>query len=138
MRRKKKRQKTGFRVCFYCKENFSISNITKDHFIPQSMGAPTKGNIVPACLKCNGEKANRAPNPAEIERFIKVYGHYPGGETGKAIMARATRWYGKDYMSDSQRFGIRIENMLSGAKQRVLAFIEEEVIRAQKEIEEIR
>lgn len=46
--------------CHYCEEcNFTENEITKDHKNPQSKGGTDNvKNIVPACLKCNRDKAD--------------------------------------------------------------------------------
>jgi len=44
--------------CVYC-GNDDVSQLTLDHVIPQSKGGPnTWDNLVTACKKCNGEKAD--------------------------------------------------------------------------------
>ena len=47
-------------TCVYCGESFELSNLTLDHVIPRSAGGETiASNIVPACQKCNQQKASK-------------------------------------------------------------------------------
>ncbi|RYZ96511.1 MAG: HNH endonuclease, partial [Proteobacteria bacterium] len=44
-------------ICHYCGKKFKPTEITMDHTVPVARGGTsTKGNVVPACLKCNQEK----------------------------------------------------------------------------------
>ena len=48
--------------CQYCGKKFPSSELTYDHLIPKSKGGKTEWtNIVMACEKCNGKKANKMP-----------------------------------------------------------------------------
>jgi endonuclease I len=58
--------------CHYCEQcNFTETEITKDHKNPQSKGGTDNiHNIVPACLKCNRDKADTPY--AEYIRILKA------------------------------------------------------------------
>lgn len=44
----------GKGLCHYCGQKFSPKELTMDHVVPVSRGGTsTKGNVVPACKKCN-------------------------------------------------------------------------------------
>ncbi len=48
-------------VCYYCHAIFSAKDLTMDHVIPLSEGGESKkGNVVPACKKCNTEKKDQS------------------------------------------------------------------------------
>jgi 5-methylcytosine-specific restriction endonuclease McrA len=43
--------------CYYCQTPLTREAVTMDHIVPISRGGrSTKGNIVPACKKCNALK----------------------------------------------------------------------------------
>lgn len=47
----------GKGLCHYCGQKFPAAKLTMDHIVPVARGGTsTKGNVVPACLKCNQEK----------------------------------------------------------------------------------
>ena len=49
-------------TCVYCKEKFSIQDLTVDHVFPKSLGGKaTWTNMVSACEPCNSQKQNN-PN----------------------------------------------------------------------------
>lgn len=49
-------------VCQYCLEKVSITDATKDHVFPKSMGGTNDDfNVVLACKSCNGQKADSFP-----------------------------------------------------------------------------
>ncbi len=51
-------------ICHYCKQHFSVDELTMDHIVPVARGGKSdKGNVVPACFNCNQSKA--ATTPAE-------------------------------------------------------------------------
>jgi hypothetical protein len=53
--------------CQYCGEKLSPSKITIDHVIPKSHGGTTSfTNCVVACYPCNGKKANKTPEQANV------------------------------------------------------------------------
>ncbi len=57
-------------VCYYCGGKFPPEEITMDHIVPLIRGGKsTKGNIVPACKKCNSEKKYMLP--LEWEEYLK-------------------------------------------------------------------
>ncbi|MEK9628395.1 MAG: HNH endonuclease signature motif containing protein [Nitrospinota bacterium] len=52
-------------VCHYCGGIFPGDALTMDHIVPISRGGKsTRGNLVPACKKCNSNK--KYYTPAEI------------------------------------------------------------------------
>ncbi len=49
-------------ICHYCGEKFPPSRLTMDHIVPIARGgASTRGNVVPACEKCNRDKKLHTP-----------------------------------------------------------------------------
>lgn len=59
------RQQLQRGVCHYCGQEVGATNLTLDHVVPVARGgSSTKGNVVPACQRCNAEK--RCQTPAEI------------------------------------------------------------------------
>jgi hypothetical protein len=54
-------------VCAFCGKWLPYAEATLDHVIPQSLGGPTRWeNLVNACRRCNGRKANRTPAQAKM------------------------------------------------------------------------
>lgn len=50
--------------CQFCEKPISITNVTKDHVVPQSLGGKTTWeNIVAACESCNQSKGDRLIKP---------------------------------------------------------------------------
>lgn len=48
--------------CHYCGESFPPKELTMDHIVPIARGGlSTKGNLVPACKKCNSAKKQLLP-----------------------------------------------------------------------------
>jgi 5-methylcytosine-specific restriction endonuclease McrA len=48
------------RRCWYCGDRLRRSKMSKDHQIPKSVGGTSAAdNLVLACRKCNGKKADR-------------------------------------------------------------------------------
>ena len=66
--------------CAYCLSKIDKNNTSADHFIPISLGGINHlSNVVPACRKCNAEKANSDPNKycspeqiIHIQRYFKA------------------------------------------------------------------
>lgn len=55
----------GKGLCHYCGGKFTPKELTMDHIVPVARGGTsTKGNVVPACRKCNQEK--KLATPAEL------------------------------------------------------------------------
>lgn len=51
-------------ICHYCEGKFPPAELTMDHVVPIARGGlSSKGNIVPACKKCNAGK--KLSTPAE-------------------------------------------------------------------------
>lgn len=49
--------------CCYCGQRFPSEELTFDHVIPRSKGGGTTWqNVLTACLKCNGQKADKHAN----------------------------------------------------------------------------
>jgi 5-methylcytosine-specific restriction endonuclease McrA len=56
--------------CGYCGKPAT----TVDHILPRSRGGLTEWtNTVSSCLKCNGKKANRTPEEANMKLLVRVY-----------------------------------------------------------------
>jgi 5-methylcytosine-specific restriction endonuclease McrA len=55
-------------ICQYCGQRFAPSQLTMDHLVPLARGGTSsKGNIVPACLKCNQSKKLDTP----VDQILK-------------------------------------------------------------------
>ncbi|EED36038.1 HNH endonuclease domain protein [Luminiphilus syltensis NOR5-1B] len=51
--------------CLYCGQQFSRSELTRDHVLPVSRGGDNRWeNVVAACRRCNWAKDNRTPEEA--------------------------------------------------------------------------
>jgi len=49
-------------ICYYCRNKFTVNDLTMDHIIPLVRGGRSvKENLVPACKKCNFEKKHKLP-----------------------------------------------------------------------------
>lgn len=58
----------GKGLCHYCGQKFPPAQLTMDHIVPVARGGTsTKGNVVPACKKCNQEKKLTTP----VEEALK-------------------------------------------------------------------
>jgi 5-methylcytosine-specific restriction endonuclease McrA len=52
-------------LCMYCGQQYTRSELTRDHVLPLSRGgADVWENVVAACLPCNVRKSNRTPQQA--------------------------------------------------------------------------
>ena len=52
----------GKGLCHYCGKKFPPKELTMDHIVPVARGGTSsKGNVVPACRKCNSEKKLGTP-----------------------------------------------------------------------------
>ncbi len=57
-------------ICHYCQEKTPSRELTMDHIVPLIRhGRSTKGNLVPACKKCNDKKKYLLP--VEWEDYLK-------------------------------------------------------------------
>jgi 5-methylcytosine-specific restriction protein A len=57
-------------VCHYCGQTFPSAELTMDHVVAVSRGGKsTKGNVVPACRKCNQEKKLATPVEETLKRL---------------------------------------------------------------------
>ena len=62
------KNKLAASLCHYCNQRFSPKELTMDHIVPLSRGGKsTKGNVVPACKKCNTDKKWLTP----VEEILK-------------------------------------------------------------------
>lgn len=113
--------------CFYCEKLFLRNQLTRDHVIPKAAGGQIPDNVVLSCAPCNVAKGDRLPSEAEISKFIKLNGHYPGKENGRFLMDRWKQSTQRPapLISQSTRFYLKIENQVLMAKFRVAAFIEQ-------------
>lgn len=56
----KRKRATG--ICHHCGQKFPPKELTMDHLIPIIRGGKsTRGNLVPACKKCNADRKYRLP-----------------------------------------------------------------------------
>ncbi|MFC1885026.1 HNH endonuclease [Thermodesulfobacteriota bacterium] len=56
-------------VCHYCQSHVGMDSLTMDHIVPISRGGKSKkGNLVPACKRCNSKKKYMLP--VEWEEYI--------------------------------------------------------------------
>ena len=56
--------------CHYCSKKFPAKELTMDHIVPVARGGTsTKGNVVPACKKCNTEKKLSTPAEEALKKF---------------------------------------------------------------------
>lgn len=61
--------------CFYCDAPVGAKG-TLDHLIPQAYGGiDDPSNVVLAHRRCNQRKADRLPDPEELDRFFAVRRH---------------------------------------------------------------
>jgi hypothetical protein len=61
-------------TCGYCGKKAYGKDITWDHIIPKSQGGDNSWlNAIAACLKCNGKKANRTPEEANMPMLWEPY-----------------------------------------------------------------
>lgn len=66
--------------CFYCGIELNETNITRDHYIPLTLGGgDTIDNIVPCCNNCNSKKRNMLPS----EYIMKLGNHEPSQTNGE-------------------------------------------------------
>ena len=60
--------------CCLCAGRFSTRDLTFDHLLPRSRGgSSTWANLVPACVPCNGAKADRTPEEAGLRLWKRPY-----------------------------------------------------------------
>lgn len=61
-------------ICYFCGEQVSPKELTMEHVVPLIRGGKSsKGNVVPACKKCNNKKKYLLPFEWEeyLERLNK-------------------------------------------------------------------
>jgi len=61
-------------ICYFCGEQVSPKELTMEHMVPLIRGGKSsKGNVVPACKKCNNKKKYLLPFEWEeyLERLNK-------------------------------------------------------------------
>lgn len=57
-------------ICYYCKREISPKDLTMDHIVPVVRGGKsTRGNVVPVCKECNGQKKYMVP--LEWEQYLE-------------------------------------------------------------------
>jgi 5-methylcytosine-specific restriction enzyme A len=57
-------------LCHYCGRKFPAVQLTMDHVVPVSRGGTSsRGNVVPACKKCNTEKKLKTPVEEALEKL---------------------------------------------------------------------
>ena len=62
----KRKRATG--ICHHCGQKFLPKELTMDHLIPVIRGGKsTRGNLVPACKKCNADRKYRLPFEEEAQ-----------------------------------------------------------------------
>ena len=62
------------KLCAYCGDVFSSSQLTREHVIPSSRGGRDHWmNVVTACLACNHRKSNRTPEEANMPLLYLPY-----------------------------------------------------------------
>lgn len=62
-------------LCHYCGGKFPADQLTMDHIVPVARGGgSTKGNVVPACRKCNQEKKLSTPVEEALKRLREERG----------------------------------------------------------------
>lgn len=60
----------GKGLCHYCGAKFPAKELTMDHVVPVARGGTsTKGNVVPACRKCNQEKRLHTPVDLALQKL---------------------------------------------------------------------
>lgn len=65
-----KRQRAKGR-CYYCGRSTPAQALTMDHIVPIARGGKsTKGNVVPACKRCNNMKKQMLP--VEWEAYLRT------------------------------------------------------------------
>jgi len=58
-------------VCHWCGKATPPSELTMDHIVPLARGGRSvKGNVVPACKRCNNQKKQLLP--MEWERYLSL------------------------------------------------------------------
>ena len=59
-------------LCHYCGTSFQPDQLSMDHVVPLARGGKsTKGNVVPACMECNGKKKLETPAEAVLRKLTK-------------------------------------------------------------------
>jgi 5-methylcytosine-specific restriction protein A len=62
------KRKRASGVCHHCGQKFPPKALTMDHLMPIIRGGKsTKGNLVPACKKCNADRKYRLPFEAPVD-----------------------------------------------------------------------
>ncbi len=68
-------------LCLYCAQNFSTSDLTRDHITPLSQGGQDVWqNVTTACRRCNNHKGGRTPEQANMQLvavpFVPSFAEY--------------------------------------------------------------
>lgn len=62
----------GKGICHYCSQKFEAKDLTMDHLVPVARGGKSvRGNVVPACKKCNTEKKLATPVELAFQELKK-------------------------------------------------------------------
>lgn len=62
------------RTCMYCGTQLADRQLTRDHVLPKSRGGGDAWeNVVTACRRCNGKKADRTPEEASMPLLALPY-----------------------------------------------------------------
>lgn len=60
--------------CYICNQPLVISgDSNRDHVFPRQMGFGLNGNMMPAHMECNSDKAHRLPRVNELESALRSY-----------------------------------------------------------------
>jgi 5-methylcytosine-specific restriction endonuclease McrA len=68
-------------LCLYCGQSFRITDLSRDHITPVSLGgADVWNNVATACKRCNSYKAGRTPEQAGMQLiaipFVPTHAEY--------------------------------------------------------------
>lgn len=56
------KRRIGQGVCYYCRHHVGARALTMDHLVPLGRGGRSvRGNVVPACKRCNTRKKSLLP-----------------------------------------------------------------------------
>ena len=63
----------GKGLCHYCGKKFPVAELTMDHVVAVARGGTSsKGNVVPACRKCNQEKKLATPVEEALNKIARA------------------------------------------------------------------
>jgi 5-methylcytosine-specific restriction endonuclease McrA len=56
------KRRAGRGICYYCRDRVGAHALTMDHLVPLGRGGRSvRGNVVPACKRCNTRKKSMLP-----------------------------------------------------------------------------